>query len=143
MNNDHNERYGDSLLRRINGETVLNEAKWMLLARAGWAGKYSRIWRACVLKSPVQCGSHESGNGRAVSIDRDDANSCRAYHKCSVDGCPCRVDFSGTAYLVTASIGKSTFGEVFAFYWNHYRYPRSAMYDQQLSQIFTSSPSGK
>ena len=35
MSNDHNERYGDSLLRRINGETVLNEAKRMLLARAG------------------------------------------------------------------------------------------------------------
>ena len=35
MSNDHNERYGDSLLRRITGETVLNEAKRMLLARAG------------------------------------------------------------------------------------------------------------
>ena len=35
MNNDYNERYGYSLLRRINGETVLNEAKQMLLARAG------------------------------------------------------------------------------------------------------------
>ena len=35
MNNDYNERYGSSLLRRINGETVLNEAKRMLLARAG------------------------------------------------------------------------------------------------------------
>ena len=35
MSNDHNERYGDSLLRRINSETVLNEAKRMLLARAG------------------------------------------------------------------------------------------------------------
>ena len=35
MSNDHNERYGYSLLRRITGETVLNEAKRMLLARAG------------------------------------------------------------------------------------------------------------
>ena len=35
MNNDHSERYGYSLLRRINGETVLNEAKRMILARAG------------------------------------------------------------------------------------------------------------
>ena len=35
MSNDHNERSGHSLLRRINGETVLNEAKRMLLARAG------------------------------------------------------------------------------------------------------------
>lgn len=35
MNNDHNERYGYSLLHRINGDTVLNEAKRMLLARAG------------------------------------------------------------------------------------------------------------
>ena len=35
MSNDHNERYGDSLLRRINGETVLNEAKRILLNRAG------------------------------------------------------------------------------------------------------------
>ena len=35
MSNDHSERYGYSLLRRINGDTVLNEAKRMLLARAG------------------------------------------------------------------------------------------------------------
>ena len=35
MSNAHNERYGDSLLRRITGQTVLNEAKRMLLARAG------------------------------------------------------------------------------------------------------------
>ena len=35
MSNDHNARYGHSLLRRINDETVLNEAKRMLLARAG------------------------------------------------------------------------------------------------------------
>ena len=35
MSNDYNERYGYSLLRRINGETVLNEAKRMLLARVG------------------------------------------------------------------------------------------------------------
>ena len=35
MNNEYNERYGHSLLRRINGETVLNEARRMLLARAG------------------------------------------------------------------------------------------------------------
>ena len=35
MNNDHNERCGYNLQRRINGETVLNEAKRMLLARAG------------------------------------------------------------------------------------------------------------
>ena len=33
MNNDYNAHYGSSLLRRINGETVLNEAKRMLLAR--------------------------------------------------------------------------------------------------------------
>ena len=35
MSNEYNERYGYSLLRRITGETVLNEAKRMLLARAG------------------------------------------------------------------------------------------------------------
>ena len=35
MNNDHNERYSYSLLRPINGDTFLNEAKRMLLARAG------------------------------------------------------------------------------------------------------------
>lgn len=35
MNNEYNECYGSSLLRRINDETVLNEAKRMLLARAG------------------------------------------------------------------------------------------------------------
>ena len=35
MSNEYNERYGHSLLRRINDETVLNEARRMLLARAG------------------------------------------------------------------------------------------------------------
>ena len=35
MSNDSSERYGYSLLRPINGDTVLNEAKRMLLARAG------------------------------------------------------------------------------------------------------------
>jgi hypothetical protein len=35
MNNEYNEGYGNSLLRRINDKTVLNEAKRMLLARAG------------------------------------------------------------------------------------------------------------
>ena len=37
MSDEHNEHFGYSLLRRINGETVLNEAKRMLLARAGVA----------------------------------------------------------------------------------------------------------
>ena len=37
MSNDHDERYGYSPLRRISGETVLNEAKRTLLARAGVA----------------------------------------------------------------------------------------------------------
>ena len=39
---------------------------------------------------------------------RDEANGRRAHHRCSVLGCPCRIDFSRDACLETSAMGKST-----------------------------------
>ena len=39
---------------------------------------------------------------------RDDASGRRAHHRCSVEGCPCRIDFSRAACRDTSAMGKST-----------------------------------
>ena len=36
------------------------------------------------------------------------ANGRLAHHKCSVDGCPCRIDFSRADALLIASSGRAT-----------------------------------
>jgi hypothetical protein len=36
------------------------------------------------------------------------ANGRLAHHKCNVDGCPCRIDFSRAEALLMASSGKAT-----------------------------------
>ncbi len=68
----------------------------------------SRVARAPSLNNTGQCGSHGSGSNSAMSTARDDASGRRAHHKCRVDGCPCRIDFSRAACRDTSAIGKST-----------------------------------
>ena len=63
---------------------------------------------ACSVNDVGQSGSHGSGRSNASNTARDDARSRRAHHRCSVDGCPCRIDFSCAACLDTSAIGKST-----------------------------------
>ncbi len=43
-----------------------------------------------------------------MSTAREEASGLRAHHRCSVEGYPCRIDFSRTACLETSAIGKST-----------------------------------
>ncbi len=67
-----------------------------------------RSSRALCLKSGGQHGSHGSGQSSASSIARQAASGRRAHHRCSVEGCPCRIDFSRAACLDTSAMGKST-----------------------------------
>src|SRR4030042_3713457 len=71
-------------------------------------GVLSRSSRALVLKSSGQYGSQGSGRRRASSIARQAASGRLAHQRCSVDGCPCRIDFSLAECLETTAIGKST-----------------------------------
>ena len=68
----------------------------------------SRMRRASSLNVAGQCASHGSGSKSAISTAREDANGRRAHHGCSVEGCPCRIDFSRAACCDTSAIGKST-----------------------------------
>ena len=67
-----------------------------------------RSFRACVLNSVGQSESQGSGHSRASKIARLDASGRRAHHKCSVLGCPWRMNFSRAACRDTSAIGKST-----------------------------------
>ena len=67
-----------------------------------------RISRACRLKASGQYGSHGSGSSNASNTARLDASGRRAHHRCSVDGCPWRIDFSRAACFDTTAMGKST-----------------------------------
>ena len=64
--------------------------------------------RACDLNPDGQWGSQGSGRSRASSTARDDAKGRRAHQRCSVEGCPCRIDFSRAACRDTSAMGKST-----------------------------------
>ena len=55
-----------------------------------------------------QCGSQGSGSSSAISTARLDASGRRAHHRCRVEGCPCRIDFSRAACRETSAMGKST-----------------------------------
>ena len=68
----------------------------------------SRMRRASSLNVAGQCASHGSGSKSAISTAREDANGRRAHHGCSVEGCPCRIDFSRAACCDTSAMGKST-----------------------------------
>src|SRR5438876_9894272 len=61
-----------------------------------------------ILKSAGQCLWHGSGNSNPSNTARHAASGRRAHHKCSVDGCPCRMDFSRAECSLTAAMGKST-----------------------------------
>ena len=50
----------------------------------------------------------DPGSSSASSTARLDASGRRAHHRCSVDGWPCRIDFSRAACRDTAAMGKST-----------------------------------
>ena len=52
--------------------------------------------------------SEGSGSNTASRTVLDDAIGRLAHQKWSVEGCPCRIDFSRTACLDTSAIGKST-----------------------------------
>jgi len=71
-------------------------------------GTSSNIFFAFDLKSAGQCRSHGSGNSSPKSIARHAAKGLRAHQRWSVDGCPCRMDFSRAECLETTAIGKST-----------------------------------
>ena len=43
-----------------------------------------------------------------MSTALDDANGRRAHQRWRVEGCPCRMDFSRTAWRDTSAMGKST-----------------------------------
>jgi hypothetical protein len=64
--------------------------------------------RASPLNSAGQCSSHGSGSSSAISIARHAANGRRAHHRCNVEGCPCRMDFSLAECFDTTAMGKST-----------------------------------
>ncbi|OQA30670.1 MAG: hypothetical protein BWY57_02710 [Betaproteobacteria bacterium ADurb.Bin341] len=52
--------------------------------------------------------SDGSSTSDANSTARQAASGRRAHHKCNVDGCPCRMDFSLAASLLMASSGSAT-----------------------------------
>lgn len=63
---------------------------------------------AAGLNSVGQSGSQGSGSSSPISTARHAANGLRAHHRCSVDGCPCRMLFSLAECLLTSAMGKST-----------------------------------
>ncbi len=67
-----------------------------------------RILRAFFLNASGQCSSHGSGSSSAINTARDEASGRRAHHRCRVEGCPCRIDFSRAACFETSAMGKST-----------------------------------
>ena len=71
-------------------------------------GARDKRLRACFLNASGQCSSHGSGSNNAINTARDEASGRRAHHRCSVEGCPCRIDFSRTACFETSAMGKST-----------------------------------
>ena len=64
--------------------------------------------RAFFLNASGQCSSQGSGNNNAINTARDEASGRRAHHRWSVEGCPCRIDFSRAACFETSAMGKST-----------------------------------
>ena len=64
--------------------------------------------RAAFLNSSGQWESQRSGSKSASRIAREEASGRRAHQRCSVEGCPWRIDFSRMACRDTAAIGKFT-----------------------------------
>jgi len=87
----------------------------------GTTSTAGRSWPACRPRTPLtydlvfyrmksagQFASVGAGRSSPSSIARQAANGRRAHHKCSVDGCPCRMDFSRAASRLMASSGNAT-----------------------------------
>src|SRR5690554_5677975 len=65
--------------------------------------------RSCASSVGNSSGSEDgSSTSDAKSTARHAANGRLAHHKCSVDGCPCRIDFSRLDAALIASRGRAT-----------------------------------
>ena len=60
--------------------------------------------------SAISSATHSDGSStnEANNTARHAANGRRAHHKCNVDGCPCRMDFSLAASRLMSSSGNAT-----------------------------------
>jgi hypothetical protein len=54
-----------------------------------------------------------------ITASRHGTSGRCAHQRCSVHGCPCRIDFSRTECLETTAMGKSTSARRFAFFGDH------------------------
>jgi hypothetical protein len=70
--------------------------------------RFFRNTRALDLKSVGHSRSVGAGTSKPSSTARHVASERRAHHRCSVDGCPCRIDFSFAECSLTLAMGKST-----------------------------------
>ena len=83
-------------------EPEVFRARFTLLRRADHA-HLDRLFDAYPLPTPPlwtplgNRGHNDQVTAKASSTARYDANSRLAHHRCSVDGCPCRIDFSRAA----------------------------------------------
>jgi hypothetical protein len=59
---------------------------------------------------------HDDGSSTicAKITARAAANGRRAHHRCNVEGCPCRIDFSRAEAMLIASSGKRDFDQLLA-----------------------------
>ena len=73
-------------------------------------------WRSfsCAFSVGNRSGCADGSSTICAKITaRAAANGRRAHHKCNVDGCPCRIDFSRAEALLIASSGRRDFDEFF------------------------------
>jgi hypothetical protein len=71
----------------------------------------NRRWRSfsCAFSVLNRSGLAEGSSTICAKITaRVAANGRRAHHRCSVEGCPCRIDFSRAEALLMASSGRAT-----------------------------------
>ena len=70
-----------------------------------WSRLRSIAWSSMVGNS----SGHDDGSSTmdANMTARHDASGLRAHHRCNVDGCPCRMDFSRADSLLMSASGRS------------------------------------
>ena len=99
-------------LRRISARARSSTASSVVFSQSTKSSRMrnSRCRSAAYAASlPISSGTAEGSSTICAKITaRAVAKGRRAHHRCSVDGCPCPMDFSRAAALLMASSGNAT-----------------------------------